>query len=179
MRNLPLVGLLLVALVATVGPASVAADATQQTMFTTTLSGAEERPANNSPATGRAVFRLSADGTQLSYTLTVADIDNVVEAHLHLAPPGINGPIVPTLFGPVPPGGGRVDGMLAEGTLTPADLMGPFEGSQSLAALLEVMREGKTYVNVHTDDGVPPPFTGPGDLPTGEIRGQLAVATGL
>lgn len=31
---------------------------------------------------------------------------------------------------------------------------------------------GDTYVNVHTNDGVAPPDTGPGDFPGGEIRGQ-------
>jgi hypothetical protein len=32
---------------------------------------------------------------------------------------------------------------------------------------------GATYVNVHTNDGVPPPDTGPEDFPGGEIRGQI------
>ena len=30
-----------------------------------------------------------------------------------------------------------------------------------------------TYVNVHTDDGTPPPNTGAGDMQSGEIRGQI------
>jgi hypothetical protein len=30
-----------------------------------------------------------------------------------------------------------------------------------------------TYVNVHTNDGVAPTNTGPGDFPGGEVRGQL------
>src|SRR5262249_21762909 len=34
-------------------------------------------------------------------------------------------------------------------------------------------RGGNTYVNVHTNDGVPPANTGPGDFPGGEIRGQI------
>ena len=32
---------------------------------------------------------------------------------------------------------------------------------------------GNAYVNVHTNDGVDPPNTGPGDFPGGEIRGQV------
>ena len=32
---------------------------------------------------------------------------------------------------------------------------------------------GSVYVNVHTNDFVDPPNTGPGDFPGGEIRGQL------
>jgi hypothetical protein len=39
--------------------------------------------------------------------------------------------------------------------------------------LLDAMRAGLTYVNVHTNDGVGAVNTGPGDFPGGEIRGQL------
>jgi hypothetical protein len=35
------------------------------------------------------------------------------------------------------------------------------------------MRNGWAYVNVHTNDGIAPTNTGPGDFPGGEIRGQL------
>ena len=38
--------------------------------------------------------------------------------------------------------------------------------------VLAAIASGATYVNVHTNDGVPPPNTGPGDFPGGEIRGQ-------
>ena len=62
--------------------------------------------------------------------------------------------------------------MLATGTITAADLVGPLAG-QPLSALIEEMPAGNTYVNVHTDDGVAPPNTGPGDFPGGEIRGQI------
>jgi hypothetical protein len=39
--------------------------------------------------------------------------------------------------------------------------------------VLAAMASGATYVNVHTNDGVDPPNTGPGDFPGGEIRGQV------
>jgi hypothetical protein len=39
--------------------------------------------------------------------------------------------------------------------------------------LLDAIRAGLTYVNAHTNDGVAPTNTGPGDFPGGEIRGQL------
>ncbi|HUG35578.1 MAG TPA: hypothetical protein VML54_01435, partial [Candidatus Limnocylindrales bacterium] len=45
----------------------------------------------------------------------------------------------------------------------------------SLDALLQLMRSGRTYVNVHTNDGADPANTGPGDFPGGEIRGQIEV----
>jgi hypothetical protein len=42
-----------------------------------------------------------------------------------------------------------------------------------LSALVDAMRAGNTYVNVHTNDGVDPVNTGPGDFPGGEIRNQI------
>jgi hypothetical protein len=35
------------------------------------------------------------------------------------------------------------------------------------------MRSGNAYVNVHTNDGVAPTNSGPGDFPGGEVRGQF------
>jgi hypothetical protein len=140
--------------------------------FVAHLSGSGEVPANASLGQGQAFFQLSADGTTLSYRLNVANIDNVVASHIHVAPAGVNGPVVAFLFGPAAPGGGRFDGVLAEGTITAANLVGPLAG-QPLSALLDAMAAGNTYVNVHTNDGIAPAGTGPGDLPAGEIRGQI------
>lgn len=136
------------------------------------LSARDEVPSNASLAQGQAIFHLSSDGTQLDYKLNAANIDNVVFAHIHLGPPGVNGPVVAFLHGPAAPGGGRFSGVLDQGTITAADLIGPLTG-QDLTALVDAIRAGNTYVNVHTDDGVAPGGTGPGDLPAGEIRGQI------
>jgi hypothetical protein len=102
----------------------------------------------------------------------VANIENVVAAHIHLGAVGVNGPVVAFLAGPFPPAGGRVDGILGQGTLTEENLVGPLEG-MDFSVLVAAMRAGGTYVNVHTDDGVDPTNTGPGDFPGGEIRGQI------
>jgi hypothetical protein len=139
--------------------------------FAVPLSGDEEVPPRDTNARGVAIFHLSADGMTLSYKLNVANIENVVGAHIHLAPAGVNGPIVAGLFAGTP-GGGRTDGVLIEGTITAANLSGPLAG-QPLSALIDAMEAGNTYVNVHTNDGVDPPNTGPGDFPGGEIRGQI------
>lgn len=140
--------------------------------YTAPLSGAQEVPERETPARGQAVFRLSADGTELHYRLIVANIDNVVGSHIHLAEAGANGPIVAFLFGPAPAGGGGTDGVLATGTITADDLVGPLAG-QPLEALIAQIEAGDTYVNVHTNDGVGDTNTGPGDFPGGEIRGQI------
>jgi CHRD domain len=136
------------------------------------LRARDEVSSNESLAQGQAIFHLSADGTALDYKLIAANIDNVVFAHIHLAPAGVNGPVVAFLFGPTAAGGGRFSGVLAQGTITADDLIGPLAG-QDLTALVDAIRAGNTYVNVHTDDGVAPAGTGAGDLPAGEIRGQI------
>ncbi|HSF30366.1 MAG TPA: CHRD domain-containing protein [Candidatus Tectomicrobia bacterium] len=140
--------------------------------FVAHLSGDEEVPARDTLAQGQAIFHLSEDGAELDYKLIVANIENVVAAHIHLGPVGVNAPVVAFLFGPAAPEGGRVDGVLAEGTITAADLVGPLTG-MAFSVLVEAMRTGGTYVNVHTDDGVTPINTGPGDFPGGEVRGQI------
>lgn len=136
------------------------------------LSGGEEVPPNATRATGQAIFTLSDDGTLLSYRLIVANITNVVAAHIHYAPVGVNGPVVAFLFGPAAPGGGHFNGVLAEGVITADDLIGPLTGNP-LSELIIQIEAGNTYVNVHTNDGISPSNTGPGDFPGGEIRGQI------
>jgi hypothetical protein len=163
---------LLVALLAVFALASPTA-AGESRNFVAHLSGAEEVPARDTNAAGQAKFQLSEDGTELDYRLIVANIENVVAAHIHVGAVGVNGPVVAFLFGDVPPGGGRVDGVLATGTITADDLgVGPLAG-QPLSDLVDAMRAGNTYVNAHTNDGVDPVNTGPGDFPGGEIRGQI------
>jgi CHRD domain len=145
--------------------------------FGTHLHGDEEVPARQTRAQGQATFQVSEDGTAIHYKLNVANIENVTAAHIHLGAPGVNGGIVvflyPNTTGPaLPPDGGRIQGRIAEGTITAANLVGPLAG-QPLSELIDAIDAGNTYVNVHTDDGVAPPNTGSGDFPGGEIRGQL------
>ncbi len=128
--------------------------------FRAHLSGDQEVHEVVSNATGQAIFQLSKDGTELSYKLIVANIDNVRMAHIHVAATGVNGPIRVWLYPSAPPMmviPGTTNGILAEGVITAANLAG-----QPLSALIELMQEGNTYVNVHTDA-----------YPPGEIRGQI------
>jgi hypothetical protein len=146
--------------------------------FGTPLSGGEEVPARASRAQGSAIFQLSHDGTELDYRLIVANIENVVQAHIHLAVAGVNGPIVVWLYpstavGPLAPsGGGRISGPIATGTITAANFTGPLLGDP-MSDLVDALQSGGAYVNVHTNDGVAPTNTGPGDFPGGEVRGQI------
>lgn len=113
---------------------------------------------------GQAIFRLSRDGSELHYKLIVANIENVLMAHIHLGPVGETGPVVVWLYPDGPPPQeipGRFSGVLAEGTITSNELVGPLADAD-LADLLDAIRAGNTYVNVHTTQN-----------PPGEIRGQI------
>lgn len=149
--------------------------AAQPSNFVAHLDGSQEVPARDTQAVGQAIFQLNPSGTELRYRLIVANIENVFASHIHVAPAGVNGPIVAFLAGPFPTGGGRVDGVLATGTITTDDLIGPLAGME-LSDLIDAIRAGNTYVNVHTNDGVGETNTGPGDFPGGEIRGQIQTA---
>ena len=149
---------------------SIAAAANRN--FRTHLTGDEEVPVRVTGAQGQAIFQLSKDGTQLHYKLNVANIENVVAAHIHVGPVGTNGEVVTFLYGPVAPGGGRISGRIAQGTITAANLINSLAG-RPLSALRAEIESGNTYVNVHTNDGIAPTNTGPGDFPGGEVRGQI------
>ncbi|MGH2393575.1 MAG: CHRD domain-containing protein [Candidatus Limnocylindria bacterium] len=141
-------------------------------MFVTPLNGSEETPPNDTQARGVAIFQLSADGSTMTYRLIASNIDNVVAAHIHIGPLGCTCPVGVGLFPGAAPGGGRHDGVLATGSFTATDFDGPLAGD-TMADLVAEINAGNAYVNVHTNDGVAPGGTGPGDLPVGEIRGQL------
>ncbi|HEX6913340.1 MAG TPA: CHRD domain-containing protein [Longimicrobium sp.] len=134
--------------------------------FVAAQSGGEEVPANTTKSRGHARFWLSEDGTQLTYRLTVANIENVTQAHIHLAAPGVNGPVVVFLYG-FNPAGITTNGILAEGTLTQANLIPrPAIGfGGTMAELVAAMRGGGAYVNTHTIA-----------IPGGQVRGQLKEA---
>jgi hypothetical protein len=126
------------------------------------LSGAQEVPPVETRARGNATFHLSADGTELAFRLIVANIENVTQAHIHCAQAGQNGPVVVWLYPPAPPAQlipGRTNGILSEGTITGVtnDTCG-----STLTELVDRMRDGGTYVNVHTSQ-----------FPPGEVRGQI------
>jgi hypothetical protein len=150
-----------------------------QRTIETKLTGDEEAPiARITGAHGSANVRLAKDGQSIDFQLVVNDIDNVTMAHIHMQAKGLSGPIVVWFFpsvtstAPLPGGGGAHHGMLAQGTFTAADLRGPLAG-HPLSDLIAAINAGNTYVNIHTDDGVAPGNTGPGDFPGGEVRGQL------
>jgi hypothetical protein len=159
--------------------AAATAFALESFNFNSPLEGAQEAPVpRDTQARGNAVYKLSADGSSIQYKLIVANIDNVFMAHIHQGPRGSAGPIVVWLYPSTAPGvqapkgGGRIDGVIAEGTITAANLTGPLAG-HPLSDLVSLLRNGGAYTNIHTDDGDLVLNEGPGDFPGGEIRGQI------
>ena len=144
-------------------------------VFTATLNGAQNQPEPiRTEATGTVELTVSADRKSVQYKVTVDTLVNAAAADIHLGPQVQNGPLVVKLW-PRPAGAakeGGFSGVLAEGRIDAGDLIGPMAGAP-LADLIGELEAGNVYVNVHTNDGVDPPNSGPGDYRLGEIRGQL------
>lgn len=128
-----------------------------QAAFVARLSGDQEVPPVDTKARGQANFLFTGEG--LNFQVKVANIENITAAHIHCAPEGVNGPVVAFLFGPST--GVTVNGRLAQGTITDAEIIN-FACGSDLDGLVNAMANGSTYVNVHTTAN-----------PGGEIRGQI------
>ena len=174
MRRLTLLGTSFVAGLVAVGLAVAGANSN----WSQHANGSMEVPARDSQGQAQLILHLAPDGQSLDYRLNASNIDNVFMAHIHMGPPGVNGPIVVWLYpstAPVPlvPPTGPIDpGTIATGTITAANLTGPLTG-RPLAELVSALDNGNAYVNLHTNDGIAPTNTGPGDFPGGEIRGDI------
>ena len=147
-------------------------DEHQDTVWVAIMRGASETPPRDTPARGVALFHPN-DGS-VDYIIIVARISNVFAAHIHCGAPGVAGPVGVTLFMGTP-ASGPVHGVLVRSSFSAPD-PGNACGWTTVADVAAAVASGNAYVNVHTNDGVAPPNTGPGDFPGGEIRGALFVA---
>lgn len=132
------------------------------THFKAKLTPKEEVKKPTSKASGKAEFKLSKDGKELSYKLQVKNLVDGNAAHIHMGAKGADGPPLVGLFSGEKKG--KFTGVLSEGTISEKDLMGDLKG-KPLDELLKLMKAGTTYVNVHTNGN-----------PDGEIRGQIGKA---
>jgi glucose/arabinose dehydrogenase len=132
--------------------------------FGATLEGAQEAPPVTTAAGAAATFVLNADGT-LSFELRAAGgIESAQMAHIHLGGRGQNGPIVAFLFGPVPGQNFQAGDLISSGTLEDDDVIERPGFDGTVAALVERLRQGRAYANLHTAAN-----------PAGEVRGQVSV----
>jgi CHRD domain len=138
------------------------------------LEGFQEVPAVSTEADGK--FKAKVHGDEIRWELRYEDLEgDVTQAHIHFGQRDVNGGISVWLCGnpdPAnnvnPPPGTQLcppDPAKISGTATEDDVVGP--AGQGISAgefdeLLDAIREGVTYANVHSSM-----FRG------GEIRGQL------
>lgn len=134
--------------------------------FSAKLNGYNEVNSKSTPATGRFRARIENGGSRIQYTLTLRDFTESPAnfAHIHFAQKHVNGDVVAFLCGgggkpPCPNPGGTV-----EGNIVATDVLATSQGiaAGEIAELIRAMRNGATYVNVHTTR-----------FPAGEIRGQI------
>ncbi|MDP2036988.1 MAG: CHRD domain-containing protein [Ignavibacteria bacterium] len=124
-------------------------------MFTAKIDGSQEVPAVTTTATGTGTFVLSANGTQLTYNITVNGLSGAITgSHFHNAAAGTGGGVVKAF---------SFTGNTASGTWTSADANQPLTD-----LLLSELLKGRLYVNVHTSANA-----------GGEIRGQVLLSTGV
>jgi len=132
--------------------------------FSTRLSGEQMVPSVQTKATGEATFATLNNRRELQYQVNVQDLSNITMAHLHLALPDSNGPIIAWLYQKsgspqlIP---GDTSGVLVQDTLRASNLTGPLTG-KSISDLVAEIDSGHVAVIVHTKQN-----------PSGEIRGQV------
>ncbi|GAA4290010.1 CHRD domain-containing protein [Aestuariibaculum suncheonense] len=135
-------------------------DTSKKLHFTTTLKANNETSPNDSKAVGQAIVDINKEENMIHYKLIVANIENVTMSHFHLGEAGTNGGIVVWLYdnrNGQP--SGVSNGVLAEGDIIESDITGNLS---TMSELIEAIRTGLIYVNVHTQQ-----------IGSGEIRGQL------
>lgn len=137
----------------------------------TSLSGLEEVPVVATGATGRFEARIAKDGQSFDFTLTFDGLQGQVrQSHIHVAQKSVNGGIVVWLCGtPANPGPTGTQTCPQSGTVTGTIVAANVQAvatqqvaAGDLAEVIDALRAGVAYVNVHTDLS-----------PGGEIRGQL------
>lgn len=140
------------------------------------LTGLEEVPVVYTSGGGTFRALISKDETSISYELSYSDMQsNVTQAHIHLGKANTNGGIqvwlcsnLPSPPTPVPPPvipvcpqrAGTVTGVITGDSIVGPASQGIVKGE--LGELIRAMRDGNTYVNVHTEVS-----------PGGEIRSQI------
>ncbi|MGP4082940.1 CHRD domain-containing protein [Pseudalkalibacillus sp. R45] len=135
--------------------------------FIAVLDGENEVPPVNTDAFGNAKFVANRRLEQITFVLKVEDIENLVQAHIHFGAPGQNGPVLAFLFGAdlatlEEQDGISTDKGIVTGIITNEDIESNDVGVGDVNDLIRFMCDGRTYVNVHTEQN-----------PAGEIRGQI------
>lgn len=162
---------------------AVAQDSRQKQSFRAELVGYNEVPAVSSTARGEFRAQIDPRGDSFTFSLTYEGLTfDASQAHIHFGQSHTNGgisvwlcesalnpapPLLPVATCPL-----RATTTPITATITALDVVGP--GGQGISAgdfaeLLDAMRAGSAYANVHSGMVGAPPVGFPG----GEIRGQI------
>jgi hypothetical protein len=140
------------------------------THFGATLDGPTETPPT--PSNGTATASFIDNGASMDFTVTATGLTtNWTLAHIHLADAGVPGGVIADLATgtgtPAPPAAtsGTITGTITRPNTNARNPNPPLGdgGTMTYADLLTLMRNGNTYVNIHTTR-----------FPSGELRGQIA-----
>lgn len=133
--------------------------------FTARMSGINEVPSVDTKATGQTTFRTVNNDTTIKYKVNITGFSDATGAHIHMGKAGTNGDIIVDLLKNSKKNPTKL-GMAIRGNITDSSLGGPLKG-KTLADLVSAVKNGDTYINVHT----------PGHS-NGEIRGQIESGNG-
>ena len=135
--------------------------------WSTHASGGLEVPARDTNAQAQAIFHLSKDGTELRVQAhRIEHRERRAGAHPRRharTSTGLSGVALPVRRSPAS-GGGRTDGVLAQGTITAADFIGPFAGSSVARLRRSWTAAARTSTSTRTTASIAV-NTGPGDFP--------------
>ena len=143
------------------------------------LTGLKEVQVVSTTGNGEFHARISNDEMEISWELSYADLEGTVQqAHIHFGPPNNTGGISVWFCGnpPVPniPLGTQLcpaAPATISGVIVAGSVIGPLaQGIEAgaLSELIDAIRDGKTYVNVHSSK-----------WPAGEIRSQITHEGGV
>lgn len=126
-------------------------------LFSATLTGAQEVPPVTTTASGSANFALNKGNNQFDLTLTVQGLtqNNLTGSHIHVGPVGQDGGIIVDL------------GAGSQYTVSGNQLRRTIDNGAFPAANVTDLLQNRTYLNVHTTANV-----------DGEVRGQLSSVQG-
>lgn len=143
------------------------------------LTGYEEVPAVSTTGNGTFNATISKDGSRIDWELSYADTQSAVQqAHIHLGQKDVNGGISvflctnlgngPAGIQPCPAAPATISGTIFAADVSPnipatAAARGQGLNTGEIDELIQAIRAGMTYVNVHTTA-----------IPSGEIRSQIS-----
>lgn len=129
-----------------------------ETNFAATLTGAAERPAVTTTATGTSTVTINDANSTITFNVSVTNLLSPIMAHIHVGSTSQDNPAFALSLLATAPPTGVFTGVLAAGTAAGSTVV----GGETFATLAAHIRSGNAYINVHT-------VAHPG----GELRGQL------